>query len=222
VVQWAAAEFSDGLIMSSSFGAESAVLLHMATRLLPHIKVIFIDTGYLFPETFAFMEELRRRFDLNVWTYRTRNDPFEYLNRCGESDPTWRHDIDSCCAANKNEPFERAIRDLTPSAWLRGIRRNQSQSRQHAQIVEWSKRYNCYAISPLLNWTPRDIHAYMKQHDLPYHPLRDQGYFSIGCKPTSCTRPVQLGQGSRSGRWANSEKLECGINLVDSLDSAKL
>jgi phosphoadenosine phosphosulfate reductase len=222
IVDWAAAQFGDALVMTSSFGAESALLIHMATRAKPDIKIIMVNTGYLFPETHAFMEQLRRRFNLNVWIYRTRNDPIAWLHKAGEENPTWRKDVEACCAANKNEPMERAMRDLTPRAWLRGIRRNQADTRKSASFVEWSQRYNCYAVSPLLNWTGREIHQYMKQHDLPYHPLYEQGYASIGCNPLSCTRPVGDGEDPRSGRWSGSGKVECGINLTNSLDSAGL
>lgn len=213
VVDWAAREFADGLVMSSSFGAESALLLHMATRVLPQIKVIVVDTGYLFPETHAFLEELRSRLNLNIWTYRTRQDPIKYLLDANEADPTFRTNVEACCAVNKNEPFDRAMRELKPAAWLRGIRRNQADSRASRKPVEWSKRFNCYAVSPLLNWSRRDIHQYLKAHDLPYHPLFDQGYASIGCNPLSCTRPVQIGEDDRSGRWSGTGKLECGLHL---------
>ena len=213
VVDWAAREFGDGLVMSSSFGAESALLLHMATRAKPDIKVIVVDTGYLFPETHAFLESLRHRFDLNIWTYRTRQDPIRYLLDANETDATFRNNVEACCAVNKNEPFDRAMRELKPAAWLRGIRRNQADTRAERKPVEWSKRFNCYAISPLLNWSRKDIHGYMKQHDLPYHPLFDQGYASIGCNPLSCTRPIQIGEDARAGRWAGTGKLECGLHL---------
>ena len=222
IVEWVAAQFGDDLVMTSSFGAESALLLHMVTQIMPSIRVIMIDTGYLFPETFAHMEALRKRLNLNVWVYRTRNDPIAWLHHAGEENPNWRKDVDACCAANKIEPMERAMKDLMPKAWLRGIRRNQSESRKSTNFVTWSDRYNCYAISPLLNWTGREIFAYMKKHDLPYHPLYEKGYLSIGCNPLSCTRPVQIGEDSRSGRWAESGKVECGINLTNSLDSANL
>jgi phosphoadenosine phosphosulfate reductase len=168
------------------------------------------------------MESLRQRLDLNVWVYRTRNDPIAYLRQAGEADPTWRNDVDACCAANKNEPFDRAMKQLAPKAWLRGIRRNQADTRKNVPFVEWSRRYNCYAISPLLNWTPRDIYGYMKEHGLPYHPLYEKGYESIGCNPTTCTQPITAGQDPRSGRWAGRNKIECGINLTNSLDSANL
>jgi phosphoadenosine phosphosulfate reductase len=213
VVDWAVEEFGDGLVMSSSFGAESALLLHMATRVKPDIKVIVVDTGYLFPETHAFLETLRHRFDLNIWTYRTRQDPIQYLKDAGETDPTFRQNVEGCCAVNKNEPFDRAMRELKPKAWLRGIRRNQADTRAARKAVEWSKRFGCYAVSPLLSWTRKDIHQYMKAHDLPYHPLFDQGYASIGCNPLSCTRPIQIGEDPRSGRWSGTNKLECGLHL---------
>ena len=213
VVDWAAKEFRDQLVMSSSFGAESALLIHMATRVLPNLRIIVVDTGYLFPQTHQFMEELRHRFDLNLWVYRTRNDPIAYLKEANETDPTARINVEGCCAVNKNEPFERAMRQLQPKAWLRGIRRHQGESRAAKQPVEWSKRYGCYAVSPLLNWSRREIHNYMKQHDLPYHPLYEQGYASIGCNPLTCTRPIQIGEDPRAGRWAGSSKVECGLHL---------
>ena len=221
IVEWASAQFGSELVMTSSFGAESALLLHMATRVIPEIKVIMIDTGYLFPETWQHMEALRRRLDLNVWVYRTKNDPIAWLHSAGEENPNWRNDRDACCGANKNEPMERAMKDLAPKAWLRGIRRNQAESRKDAQFVTWSDRYKNYAISPILNWTGREIYGYMKRFDLPYHPLYEKGYLSIGCNPLSCTRAVQDGEDPRAGRWSGSGKVECGINLT-SLDSSHL
>lgn len=213
IVDWAAKQWGEGLVMSSSFGAESAVLLHMASRALPGIKVIFVDTGYLFPETWGFMEELRRKLDLNVWVYRTKNDPIDYLKRAGEGDPTWRNNVESCCAVNKNEPFDRAMQELAPTAWLRGIRRNQATTRRDRGYLEWSARYNCYAVSPLLDWGSKELYGYLKQHDLPYHPLYEKGYASIGCNPLSCTRPIQIGEDPRAGRWAGQGKVECGLHI---------
>lgn len=221
VIEWAAGQFGDELVMSSSFGAESALLIHLAIQHRPDIRIIFVDTGFLFPETHQFMETLRRRFDLNIWAYRTLNDPFAYLHHAGEENWQYRKDVPACCAANKNEPFERAMKQLAPKAWLRGIRRTQADTRKAARHVEWSKRYGCWAISPLLSWTGREIHAYMKQHDLPYHPLMEKGYLSIGCNPLSCTRAVQAGEDPRAGRWAGTGKTECGLHLT-SLDSAGL
>jgi len=222
IVSWAAAQFGEGLVMSSSFGAESALLIHMATRVIPNIRIVMVDTGYLFPETYQFMEQLRLRFNLNVWTYRTKNDPQAYLRAAGEENPNWRKDIDACCAVNKNEPFERAFKELKPTAWLRGTRRDQAETRKDLKFLQWAKRYNCYAVSPILKWTSRDIFGYLKKHDLPYHPLYEKGYASIGCNPLSCTQMIQIGEDARSGRWAGKGKVECGINLTDSTDSAQL
>jgi phosphoadenosine phosphosulfate reductase len=222
IIAWAAAAFGGDLVMSSSFGAESAVLLHMASAAAPNIRVVFVDTGYLFAETHEFMAMLRDRLKLDVRVYRTLNDPAEYLVRAGETDPTWRKDIDACCATNKNEPFERAMFELSPRAWLRGIRRDQAPTRKTRQFIEWSDRYRCHAVSPLLNWSNRQIHGYLKTHGLPTHPLWEKGYASIGCNPLSCTRAIGAEDDPRSGRWAGQNKFECGINVINSLDSAKL
>jgi len=221
VVEWAIAQWGDEIVLSSSFGAESALMIHLAIQHKPDVRIIMVDTGYLFPETWRHMEDLRRRFNLNVWVYRTRNDPIQYLKSAGETDPATRNDIDACCAVNKNEPFDRAMGELRPAAWLRGIRRNQADTRKAAQFVEWNDRYDCYAVSPLLNWSTKDIYQYMKQNDLPYHPLYEQGYMSIGCNPLSCTRAVQAGEDPRAGRWAGKAKVECGLHL-GSLDSSQL
>lgn len=223
IIEWSAAQFGDQMVLSSSFGADSAVMIHLVHRVKPGIRIVFVNTGYLFAETHAYMEQLRLRFDLRVWTYRTRNDPIGYLHQAGESNPAWRKDTDACCAANKDEPFDRAMKELAPKAWLRGVRRDQNKIRAGFQFVEWSSRANCYAISPLLNWGAKDIQAYFKEYDLPRHPLWEKGYYSIGCNPLSCTRAIGEGDDPRSGRWAGQDKVECGINLdKNSLDSANL
>jgi phosphoadenosine phosphosulfate reductase len=116
---------------------------------------------------------------------------------------------------NKNEPFDRAMKELAPVAWMRGIRRSQASTRSEKRIVEWSKRNNCYAISPLLPWDDQRINAYMKQHDLPHHPLYESGYKSIGCNPLTCTRPVMPGEDPRAGRWSGTAKTECGLHLEE-------
>lgn len=224
IVEWAVAQFDGDVIVSSSFGAESMVTIHLATQVKPDVRIVTIDTGFLFPETHRFIEEVRQRFNLNVWTYRTLNDPVRYLKQIGITDPDDRQDPavkDACCEVNKVEPLRRAMRELKPRGWFRGIRRDQTKSREHAHVIEWDRNFNNYAISPILNWHSREIYAYMKQHDLPYHPLVAQNYLSIGCNPLSCTRPVTLGEDPRSGRWSGSDKVECGVNL-GSLDDSKL
>ena len=221
IVDWAASEFGDSLLLTSSFGAESAVMLHLVTRAMPGIRVVLVDTGYLFPQTLGFVETLRERMNLNLHVYRTNHDPAGYLREAGETDPNWRKDVERCCGQNKNAAFDQAMHTLRPAGWLRGIRRDQADTRKSRQIVEWSARNRCYAISPLLNWTGREIGMYMHQHDLPYHPLVDQGYLSIGCSPESCTRPVHAGQDPRAGRWAQLNKTECGLHVDAIADPAK-
>jgi phosphoadenosine phosphosulfate reductase len=223
IVEWAVAQFGDEIVMSSSFGADAATLLHMANKVKPGIRVIFVDTGYHFPETLAYMERLRRILNLNVWTYHTRNDPIAYLHHVGEENPTWRKDREACCAANKTEPFKRAMTELAPKAWLRGTRANQTQNRAKAAFISWFGDYNCYQISPLYRWTAREIFGYIKENELPRHPLWEKGYASIGCNPLSCTRPITEGEDPRAGRWSGHDKIECGINVdKNSLDSANL
>ena len=221
IVEWAIAQWGDDAVMTSSFGVESALMIHLAIQHKPDIKIIMVDTGYLFPETWQHMEELRKRFNLNVWVYRTRSDPIAWLRENGEEDPTFRNDADRCCAVNKTEPMARAISELRPKAWFRGIRRDQAKTREAARFVEWDPDYNLYAVSPILDWSTKQIYQYMKQHDLPYHPLYEKGYLSIGCNPLSCTRAVAAGDDPRSGRWAGKSKVECGIHL-GSLDSSQL
>ena len=212
-IRWAAETFGSNLIMTSSFGAESMCLIHLAISVRPEIPIVLVNTGYLFPQTLAFMEAMRQRFALNVREYHSRHDPVVWLTVNGESDPRVRQNVEACCAANKNEVFDRAMRELAPAAWLRGVRAHQSDHRAAMLPVQWNKRVNCWAISPLLAWTHRDVHQYMKKHELPYHPLWEQGYNSIGCNPETCTRPVGSPDDQRSGRWAGMDKKECGIHL---------
>ena len=213
IVKWASETFGPDLVMTSSFGADSMCTIHLATQVKPDIRIIFIDTGFLFPETYAFMHEMRDRFHLNVLEFRTRNEPLTWLSVNGEPDPRFRTNRQACCGANKDEPTDRAFAELRPLGYLRGIRASQTQERSKASIVQWFARYNAWAVSPILRWSSRDVFAYMKQHDLPHHPLWEKGYVSLGCSPESCTRPITAGEDERAGRWSGSDKKECGINL---------
>jgi phosphoadenosine phosphosulfate reductase len=213
IIAWAAQFFGDGLAMTSSFGADSMSTIHLATQIKPDIRIVVVNTGYLFPETLTFMEEMRRAYRLNVLEFHTKNDPVVWLSINGEPDPRVRNNRDACCAANKNEVTDRAFREIAPLAYLRGIRADQTAERAQMKIVQWSSRFNCWAISPILRWSSRDVFRYMKEHTLPHHPLWEQGYTSIGCNPETCTRPVGAGEDERAGRWAGSDKKECGINL---------
>jgi phosphoadenosine phosphosulfate reductase len=221
IVDWTIEKWGDEAVMTSSFGAESALMIHLAIQRKPDIKIIMVDTGYLFPETWQHMERLRNRFNLNVWVYRTKSDPIAWLVEHGETDPAIRKDDKKCCAVNKEEPMTRAMLDLKPKAWLRGIRGDQADTRSATRFMAWDARYNLYAVSPIRDWSTKQIYQYMKQHDLPYHPLYEKGYPSIGCNPLSCTRAISAGEDPRAGRWSGKGKVECGIHL-GSLDSSQL
>lgn len=213
IIAWAAQTFGNELVMTSSFGADSMCTVHLATQVKPDIRIIVINTGYLFPETLAFMEEMRKLYNLTIREFQTRNNPEVWLTVNGEPDPRHRNNVEACCAANKNEVIDRAMRELAPAAWLRGVRADQSQDRAKMHILQWHERYRCWAISPILRWTNRDVFRYMKEHELPHHPLWEQGYMSIGCSPETCTRAVGVDEDARAGRWAGTNKKECGIHL---------
>jgi phosphoadenosine phosphosulfate reductase len=215
IVRWAASTFGDRLLMTSSFGADSMCMIHLVSQMKPNIPIIFINTGYLFPETLQFMEQLRTEHQLNVREYHTPNDPVVWLSINGEPDPRVRNNRDACCAANKDSVMDRAMADLaTPgSGWIRGVRGSQTEDRAKSAILQWYARYQAWAISPILRWSSRDVFQYMKEHNLPHHPLWEKGYVSIGCNPTTCTRPISSGEDERAGRWSGSDKKECGINL---------
>ncbi|HET6182232.1 MAG TPA: phosphoadenylyl-sulfate reductase [Acetobacteraceae bacterium] len=187
----------------SSFGAESAVLLHMAAAIDRAVLVIFLDTGKLFAETLRYRETLAARLGLtNVRT--ARPDP----GRVGRADPRgalWREDPDACCWQRKVEPLDAAL--AGSDAWITGRKRFQGATRADLEPVERGPDGRV-TLNPLVDWGPNDIAAYFVRHDLPPHPLTALGYRSIGCAP--CTRP---GAATREGRWAGRAKTECGIHL---------
>jgi phosphoadenosine phosphosulfate reductase len=188
-------------------------LVDLARRVVPGIRIVFVNTGYLFPETLAFMEEMREKYQLNVLEFHTKNDPVVWLTVHGEPDPRERRDVAACCGANKNPVMDGAMKALMPGAFLRGVRGGQTKERAGMMVVEWMERYGCWAVSPMLRWTSKQVYEYMQERGLPHHPLWEKGYASIGCNPITCTRPVGFGEDERAGRWAGSEKKECGINL---------
>ncbi|MBK1636620.1 phosphoadenylyl-sulfate reductase [Rhodovulum adriaticum] len=189
----------------SSFGAESAVLLHYVTRVFPDIPVLFIDTGCHFPETLAYRDDLAARLNLNLVNLR----PDAAL--IAEEDPTGdlpRRDPNMCCTLRKTFPLADALEGY--ETWISGRKRYQGQTRAALPALERDGTH--IKVNPLVFWSPQEISEYFKLHDLPRHPLVDRGYVSIGCAP--CTRPVKQGEDIRAGRWAdNPDKTECGIHL---------
>jgi phosphoadenosine phosphosulfate reductase len=198
VLRWAGAEFGDGLVVTASFG--DATLAHLVSQTIPDADVVLLDTGYLFAETEWFADHLRQRFGLNLRTVHPRPDV--------EPDG-WRTDTAGCCHARKVEPMERVLAGKT--AWVSGIQRSDSPVRATIPVVHADLLRGVTKINPLATWTDDDVARYVATHHLPEHPLADRGYLSIGCWP--CTNPAEPGGDRRSGRWAGTDKTECGLHL---------
>ena len=206
ILRWAWDTFAPDIVASSSFQTQSVPLLHIISRVCPELPVLFVDTGYHFPQTLAFRDDLRVRYHLNVVVIQPTVTKSETMQQYGE--PLYRHDPDLCCYINKVSPMQWAV--SWAQAWVSGVRRDQTAQRQAMRIFE-ARPDGLLRIHPMLNWTADDIEAYRRAHDLPAHPLYAMGYPSVGCAP--CTRPVFSGEDLRAGRWAGSEKTECGLHL---------
>ena len=207
-VEWALANTAGTHALSSSFGAQSALSLHLATRLKPDIPVILVDTGYLFPETYRFVDQLTERLDLNLKVYRPQIGIAWMEARMGR---LWEDGVDGIVRYNrlrKVEPMQRALRELDVRTWISGLRRSQSRSRAGIDFVEL--RDGRWKLHPLADWTDRDVREYMQRHDLPYHPLWEQGYVSIGDVHT--TRPLAEGMAPEDTRFFGLKR-ECGLHF---------
>lgn len=207
ILAWAVEAFWPDVATSSSFQTQGVPLLHMISRVRPDLPIIFLDTGYHFPETLAFRDRLVQEWGLNLQVVRAALSRDEFVRQHG--DDLYRRDPDLCCYINKVEPMQRAIAGLR--AWISGIRRDQSPKRAKLQILERTPQ-GVIRIHPMATWTRQDIWRYIHEHNLSEHPLLAQGYLSIGCAP--CTRPVHAGEDERTGRWAGREKTECGLHTL--------
>ena len=208
-VRWAVAEFGDKLILTTSFGIQSAVMLHLASRVAPEIPVVFIDTGYLFPETYRFAQELTKRLKLNLKTYTPRRSAAQQEAIEGKR---WEQGLDGLKAynfENKVEPMDRAVRELGATAWLAGLRRSQASTREALGFVQVQNKIT--KIHPILDWDNRTVHRYLTEHGLPYHPLWDNGYVSVGDWHSSA--PLQPGMTEEQTRFGGLKR-ECGLHEV--------
>ncbi len=211
VVRWARESFGRGLVMSSSFGAESAVMLHLVSRLVPGIPVVFLDTGYLFPETYTFAEELAERFKLRLEVYTPRMSAARQEALHGRMWEGTDEDLARYNQMNKVEPMDRALEELGATAWIAGLRASQTDFRKGLRVIEPpAAPGGVVKVHPILGWTKEDVRRYIHAHDLPYHPLYHYGYRSIG--DWHSTSPTTLDQDERDGRNLG-EKKECGIHL---------
>jgi len=196
VVRWAVETFGDRLCLAASM--QDAVLVDVAVAVDPAIEVVFIDTGYHFPETLETVETVRRRYGLNL----------RIMTVAAQEPEMWKIDPENCCSAIKVGQLDRAL--MGKEAWMSGLRRAESPSRGDAPILSLDLR-GLVKVNPIAAWTDLDVQGYIADHDVPVNPLVHQGYPSIGCQP--CTHPVEPGADPRSGRWAGKDKTECGLHL---------
>ncbi|HYP63917.1 MAG TPA: phosphoadenylyl-sulfate reductase [Acidocella sp.] len=199
-------DFAGNIALVSSFGTESAILLHMVSRIDPNLPVIFLDTGKLFPETLAYRDELVKR--LGLTDVRAIKPSGSQLAAYDPDGRLWQKDTDLCCAIRKTNPLDEALTGF--EAWITGRKRSQSSTRANLQPVETGADGRI-TVNPLAYWNDEQLEAYFEAHDLPRHPLQAQGYSSIGC--AVCTAKPLPGQDKRSGRWAGQAKTECGIHM---------
>jgi phosphoadenosine phosphosulfate reductase len=195
IIQWAVDNFAPHLCLSASM--TDAVLVDLAVRVFPAIEVVFIDTGYHFPETLDTVETVRRRYGLNLRIMTVKHHDEEL----------WKIDPENCCSAVKVGQLDRAL--MGKAAWMSGLRRVEAAARENAPIIARDLR-GLVKINPLATWTDQDVSGYIADHDVPVNPLTAQGYPSIGCMP--CTQPVGNGDHPRAGRWAGLDKTECGLH----------
>ena len=209
-VAWALKHGPAEAAMSSSFGAQAAVLLHMVSQQKPDIPVILIDTGYLFPETYRFIDDLAQRLRLNLRVFTAGMSPAWQEARFGKLWEQGIDGIDRYNRLNKVEPMQRALKELGASAWYAGLRRGQSRSRARIRAIEW--RNDRFKVHPIFDWNDRQVFEYMKQYDLPYHPLWDKGYVSIGDWHT--TRPLHEAGSEEETRFFGLKR-ECGLHGLE-------
>ena len=208
VLAWAAGVVPR-FVVTSSFGAESAVLLHMVSRVAPELPVVFLDTDLHFSETIDYRRRLARELGVTVIDVRAALSPAQQAERYG--DRLFERDPDACCGLRKTEPLRRALTNY--DGWATGVRRVQTPERAATPVVE-ARRHDdrwLVKVAPLATWDDIDVLAYQQRYDLPEHPLVKAGYRSIGCAP--CTQPVDDGADPRAGRWSAFAKTECGLHL---------
>lgn len=201
--------YAQKIILACSFGAEDVVLVDMVHRINPAVPLFYLDTEFLFPETYATRDQMIERYGLipaQVIQVKSLLTPQQQAESYG--DALWARDPDQCCRLRKVEPLTRILRGY--DAWITGIRRDQAPSRANAGLIEWDQKFELVKVNPLARWTWTDVWTYIKVYEVPYNQLHDQNYPSVGC--TYCTAPVAPGDDPRAGRWKNFAKTECGLH----------
>jgi len=205
-LEWAFTSFGDRVTIATGFGAEGVALIDMAIRINSQADIFLIDTAFLFPETYELKRRIEDLYGIKIRAVRASVTPDTQEQLHGPA--LWDRDPDLCCRLRKLGPLEIALEGF--DAWVTAIRREQSPSRASANVVEWDGRWNRVKINPLVRWRRADVWRYIVRHNLPYNPLHDRGYPSIGC--THCTQPVGQDEHERAGRWKGRAKTECGLH----------
>jgi phosphoadenosine phosphosulfate reductase len=208
-LRWSIQRFAPYFTMATAFGPEGMVILHMLSEIAPETPIFNLDTGYQFAETLELRERVKARYGMEVELKRPATTVTEYEQLHGG--PLYNRNPDQCCADRKLAVLKQAV--VGYHAWASAIRRDQSPDRAQSPIVGWDKKFNLVKVSPLANWTKKDVWGMITKYDIPYNPLHDQGYTSIGCQP--CTRAVLFGEDERAGRWSGFQKTECGLHSLD-------
>ena len=206
ILRWTIAEFGSDIALATGFGAEGCVLVAMLSVISPRTRIFYLDTDLLFPETYALRDELEARYGVQFERRESRLSLDAQAADYGER--LWERQPDLCCRLRKVEPLKEMLKGLR--AWVTAIRRDQTPERAHVGTIEWDENFGLIKINPLAKWSSRDVWNYIAKNDVPYNPLHDRGYPSIGCVP--CTTPVQIGEIPRAGRWRGTGKTECGLH----------
>jgi phosphoadenosine phosphosulfate reductase len=211
VLAWAFDTFGNDVAISSAFGAEGMVLIDMASRVRKDFRLFTIDTEFLFPETYALMDRIEQKYEVKIEKVLSLLSPEDQEHLHGEA--LWARDPDQCCNLRKVEPLRRKLSELR--SWITSIRRDQTSFRRAARKIEWDVKFGLVKVNPIADWTSKQIWRYLHDHDVPYNPLHDKDYPSIGC--THCTRAIRPGEDARAGRWPGTAKTECGLHMIEPL-----
>ena len=209
ILRWAVDTFHPRLTMATAFGAEGCCIIHMLADIEPNVRVFNLETGYQFPETLELRERIKARYGIEVEYIRPEQSVVEYEAEHGG--PLYEMRPDQCCHDRKIVPLRGAVAGY--DAWISAIRKDQTLERAKAAVVQWDAKFDLVKVNPLLTWTKREVWGFIVKHDVPYNPLHDQNYPSIGCWP--CTRSVDNGTDERAGRWAGKVKKECGLHVIE-------
>jgi phosphoadenosine phosphosulfate reductase len=208
ILRWAVDTFGSKLTMATAFGAEGCCLIHMLAEIEPNLRIFNLDTGYQFPETLELRERIKDRYGIAVEFVRPELSVPEY--EALHNGPLYVFEPDRCCHDRKIVPLRKAL--VGSDAWVSAIRRDQTEHRAAAGVVQWDAKFGLHKVNPLLTWTRKDVWTFIAKHDVPYNPLHDRNFPSVGCWP--CTRAVVAGEDERAGRWSGTAKKECGLHVL--------